>query len=81
MTIAEFNKFRFKKGQQVTLRNGTVGVLESVDFSDNTVRIVGKNGWIEADEIQEVIKSKEYEGATSYAFGLNCSHFTFDRVD
>ena len=33
------------------------------------------------DKIREVIKSKEYEGATSYAFGLNCSHFTFDRVD
>ena len=36
---------------------------------------------VPADKIQEVIKSKEYEGAISYAFGLNCSHFTFDRVD
>ena len=54
MTISEFNKFRFKRGQQVTLRNGTVGVLETVDFSDNTVRIVGKIGWIEADEIENI---------------------------
>lgn len=54
MTISEFNKFRFKKGQQVALKNGTIGVLETVDFSDNTVRIVGKIGWIEADEIESI---------------------------
>lgn len=36
---------------------------------------------VPAEKIQEVIKPKEYEGAVSYAFGLNCSHFTFDRVD
>jgi len=36
---------------------------------------------VPADKIQDVIKSKEYEGVTSYGFGLNCSHFTFDRVD
>ena len=54
MTIEEFDKFRFKKGQQVTLKNGAVGVLETVDFSDNTVRIVGKIAWIWADEIESI---------------------------
>ena len=54
MTIAEFNKFRFKKGQQVTLKNGTIGLLETVDFSDNTVLIFGKIAWIEADEIESI---------------------------
>ena len=54
MTRAEFDKFRFKKGQQVTLKNGTVGVLETVDFSDNTVLIFGKIVWIEADEIESI---------------------------
>jgi len=54
MTIAEFNKFIFKKGQQVTLRNGIVGVLETVDFSDNTVLIFGKIAWIKADEIESI---------------------------
>ena len=54
MTISEFNKFRFKKGQQVTLKNGTVGVLETVDFSDNTVLIFGKIAWIKADEIESI---------------------------
>ena len=54
MTEIEFSEFEFKKGQRVTLKNETGGVLETVDFSDNTVRIVGKNGWIEADEIESI---------------------------
>ena len=54
MTIVEFDKFRFKKGQQVTLKNGTIGVLETVDFSDNTVLIFGKNVWIKADKIESI---------------------------
>ena len=36
---------------------------------------------VPADKIKDVIKEKEYEGAVSYSFGLNCSHFTFDRVE
>ena len=54
MTIAEFNKFIFKKGQQVALENGTIGVLETVDFSDNSVLIFGKIAWIKADEIGSI---------------------------
>ena len=54
MTRAEFNKFRFKKGQQVTLKIGTIGVLETVDFSDNSVLIFGKIAWIKADEIESI---------------------------
>lgn len=54
MTIEEFDKFRFKKGQQVALKDGTIGVLETVDFSDNTVLIFGKFAWIKADEIESI---------------------------
>ena len=54
MTIAEFNKFRFKKGQQVTLKNGAVGVLKTVDFSDNTILIFDKIVWIKAGEIESI---------------------------
>ena len=54
MTRVEFDKFKFKKGQRVTLKNGTIGLLETVDFSDNTVRIVGRYGWIDAGEIESI---------------------------
>lgn len=47
----------------------------------NTLALQAIADGVPKDKIQEVIKSKEYEGETSYAFGLNCSHFTFDRVD
>lgn len=32
------------------------------------------------DKISSFCKPNEYNGAVSYAFGLNCSNFTFDRV-
>ena len=33
------------------------------------------------DSIAKFCSPNEYNGVTSYAFGLNCSHFTFDRVE
>ena len=33
-----------------------------------------------SDKIESFCKPKEYEGKTNYAFGLNCSNFTFDKV-
>ena len=33
------------------------------------------------DQIEKFCKPNEYKGAISYAFGLNCSGFTFDRVE
>lgn len=33
------------------------------------------------DQIEKFCKPKEYNGKTDYAFGLNCSSFTFDRVE
>ncbi|NCB85590.1 MAG: hypothetical protein EOM44_14035 [Bacteroidia bacterium] len=33
------------------------------------------------DMVEKFCKPNEYNGNISYAFGLNCSHFTFDAVD
>jgi hypothetical protein len=33
------------------------------------------------DAIEKFCKPNDYNGQISYAFGLNCSHFTFDRVE
>lgn len=33
------------------------------------------------DQIEKFCKPNEYKGAITYAFGLNCSGFTFDRVE
>jgi hypothetical protein len=35
----------------------------------------------EIDAIEKFCKPNDYNGAISYAFGLNCSNFTFDRVE
>ena len=33
------------------------------------------------DQIGKFCKPNEYDGQISYAFGLNCSNYTFDRVE
>ncbi len=33
------------------------------------------------DQIEKFCKPNEYNGQISYAFGLNCSNYTFDRVE
>lgn len=33
------------------------------------------------DQIEKFCKPNEYNGVVSYAFGLNCSNYTFDRVE
>lgn len=33
------------------------------------------------DQIERFCKPNEYNGEVSYAFGLNCSNYTFDRVE
>lgn len=33
------------------------------------------------DQIEKFCKPNEYNGEVSYAFGLNCSTYTFDRVE
>lgn len=33
------------------------------------------------DQIERFCKPNEYNGEVSYSFGLNCSNYTFDRVE
>ncbi len=33
------------------------------------------------DQVEKFCKPNEYKGEVSYAFGLNCSNYTFDRVE
>lgn len=33
------------------------------------------------DQVEKFSKPNEYNGQISYAFGLNCSNYTFDRVE
>ena len=33
------------------------------------------------DQVEKFCKPNEYNGEVSYAFGLNCSNYTFDRVE
>jgi hypothetical protein len=40
-----------------------------------------KSQKITDDAIEKFCKPNDYNGQISYAFGLNCSHFTFDRVE
>lgn len=39
-----------------------------------------KSQGAEDDKINSFCKPNEYNGKVSYAFGLNCSNFTFDKV-
>jgi len=40
-----------------------------------------KGGGATIDQIERFCKPNEYNGEVSYAFGLNCSNYTFDRVE
>lgn len=55
-----------------------------VSFSDEATynRIVAhlKKQGASDETIAKFCSPREYEGALSYAFGLNCSNFTFDAV-
>lgn len=35
----------------------------------------------DTDQIEKFCKPNEYNGEVSYSFGLNCSNYTFDRVE
>ena len=56
-----------------------------VSFTDENVykKIVQhlKNRGIDSDTVEKFIKPNEYKGNISYAFGLNCSKFTFETVE
>ena len=47
---------------------------------ENIVKHLTKKG-AELDQIEKFCKPREYKEVVNYAFGLNCSRYTFDRVE
>ncbi|NLB87179.1 MAG: hypothetical protein GX793_08980 [Bacteroidales bacterium] len=56
-----------------------------VSFEDTEIyqKIVShlKSKGIDDEQIEKFCRPNEYEGKVSYAFGLNCSNYTFEKVD
>lgn len=55
----------------------------SVDNKEdaNTLAKLAIEAGADKDMVAKLIKPNDYNGSISYAFGLNCSNFTFDKVD
>ena len=68
-----------KNGSPYCIKSLYASVATSEDA--NTLALQAIADGVPKEKIQDVIKKNEYEGVTSYCFGLNCSHFTFDRIE
>lgn len=68
-----------KNGSPYCIKSLYASVATSEDANALALQAIADG--VPKEKIQEVIKKNEYEGVTSYCFGLNCSHFTFDRVE
>jgi len=55
----------------------------SVDNKEdaNTLAKSAMDAGADKEMVAKLIKANDYNGSISYAFGLNCSNFTFDKVD
>ena len=71
----------------VSQRTGNAYKISSlyVKFNEKEIydkivdHLKGKGAGI--DQIERFCKPAEYDGEISYTFGLNCSNYTFDRVE
>lgn len=71
----------------VSQRTGSAYKISSlfVKFNEKEIydkiveHLKGKGASI--DQIERFCKPGEYDGEVSYVFGLNCSNYTFDRVE
>jgi len=72
-------KKSIKEGDNYCIKS----LFVSFDSKDTYDRIVShlKSQGVEEDKINSFCKPNDYNGIITYAFGLNCSHFTFDRVE
>lgn len=70
-----------------TIKQTEAYIIKSlfVSFTESDVydKIVGhlKAQGCSIEQIEKFCKPNEYNEKISYAFGLDCSHFTFDRVE
>ena len=53
--------------------------FDEPEVYQNIVKYLESKG-AASDKIESFCRPKEYEGKVNYAFGLNCSNFTFDKV-
>ena len=73
-----------KKGDTITGTHYCIKSLfvsfDEADVYEKIVKHLQAMG-CSIEQIEKFCKPKEYKEVVSYAFGLNCSNFTFDRVD
>jgi len=72
-------KKTIKEGDNYCIKSLFVSFTES-NIYDGIVNHLKGIG-CEIDQIEKFCKPNDYNGAISYAFGLNCSNFTFERVE
>ena len=67
-----------RTGNEYKIRSLFVKFTDSKIY-DKIVAKLKKDG-ADDEQIERFCKPNEYKGEVNYAFGLNCSSFTFDRV-
>ena len=67
-----------RTGNEYKIRNLFVKFTDS-EIYDKIVAKLKKDG-ADDEQIERFCKPSEYKGEINYAFGLNCSSFTFERV-
>ena len=67
-----------RTGNEYKIRNLFVKFTDS-EIYDKIVAKLKKDG-ADDEQIERFCKPNEYKGEVNYAFGLNCSKFTFERV-
>lgn len=68
-----------KTGEPFTVISLFVKFYEKETYDNIVKHLQGKGATIE--QVEKFCKPNEYNGKTSYAFGLKCSAFTFDKVE
>jgi len=66
-------------GREYAIKSLYVGFSETEIYEQIVAHLKAMGG--AEDMIEKFCKPNDYNGNISYAFGLNCSHFTFDAVD
>ena len=72
-------KKTIKETEQYVIKSLFVSFTDSSIYAKIVANLKAQGCSIE--QIEKFCKPNDYNGNISYAFGLNCSHFTFDRVE
>lgn len=72
-------KKSIKEGDNYCIKSLYVSFTEPQIYEGIVNHLKGQG--CEIDAIEKFCKPNDYNGAISYAFGLNCSNFTFERVE